>query len=170
MTVWLGDYDFRGREFDKIFAATELTDAAIDAANRACAKFHPSFPGWEIYMRTLTGESLYDRKLEMWAITTARMLARARKKNGREYIQAAARSPQWIAFAGRDGVYHAVHGKFPMSLGDRSREFGIAPVTYQRVRDPIAGALDEGMRNFRGVLHAEYRKVLSEYWEIDGQF
>lgn len=163
----VGDWSLRGVDADQVFASQQLSDTAMTAAIRVTSRFDPSFPGWFLYRRVVAGVGLFDRQLEAWAVSTARMLSRMYKPNGREYIQAARRRPDWIAQAGRDALDFAVYGKYAESLESRADRFGVHWKTYQRIRDPIAACMSIGLESFAAELRGEYfrtrkREVLDE--------
>lgn len=155
----VGDWSLRGVDADQVFASQQLSDTAMTAAVRVTARFDPSFPGWFLYRRVVAGVGLFDRQLEAWAVTNARMLSRMQKRSGREYIQAARRRPDWIAQAGRDALDYAIYGKYAAGLNDRGDHFGVSPKTYQAIRDPIAAGLWVGLQTFQSELHSEYFRV-----------
>ena len=155
----VGDWSLRGVDADQVFASQQLSDTAMTAAVRVTARFDPSFPGWLLYRRVVAGVGLFDRQLEAWSVSTARMLSRMEKRNGREYVQAARRRPDWIAQAGRDALDFAIYGKYAAGLGERGDHFGVSPKTYQAIRDPIAAGLWIGLQTFQSELHAEYFRV-----------
>lgn len=152
----VGDWTLRGVDADQVFASQQLSDTAMTAAVRVTARFDPSFPGWQLYRRVVAGTDLFDRNLESWAVTTARMLSRMQKRGGREYIQAARRRPDWIAQAGRDALDFVVYGRYAAGLAERAERFGVSPKTYQRIRDPMAACLSIGLETFATELRGEY--------------
>lgn len=155
-----GDWDLRGVDLDTLFAADELSDSCLDAAVRACARFDNSFPGWFLYRRVANGTNLFDRHLEAWAISCARLLARAEKENGRRWISGATRGkPGWIAQAGRDALDFAIFGKYAEGLNERAQRFGVSNKSYQAIRDPMARCMWIGMDTYRAILFAEYWQV-----------
>lgn len=161
--VALGDWDLRTIDLDTLFAPDTLSDACWDAAIRASAKFDSRFPGWFLYRRLVNGTNLFDRQLEWWAVTSARMLARAEKENGRRWVSAATRAkPGWIAQAGRDALDFAIFGKYPCGLNERAEMFGVSNKTYQAIRDPVAKSMWIGADTFRAQLHAEYWQVRAD--------
>lgn len=150
-------------DLDAEFSRPELSGTAIDAAIRTSAKFDPAFPGWFLYRRVIAGCGLFDRVLEAWAIGMARQLARAKKRNGRDYIRSDARSkPGWIAQAGRDALDFGIYGRYPEAAEKRSERFGVAEETYLAVRDPCARCMWVGIETYRSMLHAEYWDVRSD--------
>ena len=159
----VGDWDLRSIDLDSVFAADSLSDTAIDAAIRASSKFSPYFPGWFLYRRVVAGVGLFDRQLEAWAVMSARLLARSRKDNGRDYIGPKTRAkPLWVAQAGRDGLDYAIFGKYAEGLHERADRFGVAHKTYQAVRDPVGRAMWIGLETYRAQLHAEYWRVRND--------
>lgn len=170
MTVALatGDYSIRSNDLvsrgvDAVFAGDTLSDTALTAAYRASAKFSPHFPGWFLYRRVIAGVELFDRQLEAWAVTSARMLSRSLKDNGRDYIGPKTRAkPLWVAQAGRDGLDYAIFGRHAEGLHERADRFGVAHKTYQAIRDPVGKSMWIGLETFRAQLHAEYWDVRAE--------
>lgn len=156
----VGCWDLRGIDLDGVFAGASLSDTALTAAYRASSHFSRYFPGWFLYRRVAGGIDLFDRQLESWAITSARLLARSRKDNGRDYIGPKTRAkPLWVAQAGRDALDFAIFGKYAEGLQERAKRFGVSPSTYQAVRDPVAKSMWIGLETFRAQLHAEYWRV-----------
>lgn len=170
----VGCWDLRGIDLDSVFASDSLSDTALTAAYRTAAKFSAHFPGWFLYRRVVGGIGLFDRQLEAWAVTSARLLSRSRKDNGRDYIGPKTRAKtvmvdrggrevpvSWIAQAGRDGLDFAIYGRYHEGAGlvERAKRFGVHPTTYQSVRDPVAKSMWIGLETFRAQLHAEYWRV-----------
>lgn len=147
--------------------AGDLTLSHYDAAQRASRDFLRYFPGWELYARIVRGNDLNDRRLAAWAILCARSLARARKRNGRQFVSACARAKSgWVAQAGLDGLHYAIFNGFPVGLHVREAEFGVAHLTYQKLRDTTALCIWRGFESYSDVLHAAYRRVkLQEFNE-----
>lgn len=147
---------------DEAFSRPELTDDALTAAQWANAKFHTTFPGWQLYRRIAAGMTLFDDELDAWVVGGARLLARARKKpvppakTGRCYIEA--RGP-WIDQAARDALYAAINGRRPASAREREAQFRVKRDTYLKIYRPILACLIIGLETYRGDLHAEYRRV-----------
>jgi hypothetical protein len=156
----VGDWSLRGVDADQVFASQQLSDTAMTAAVRVTARFDPSFPGWFLYRRVVAGVGLFDRQLEAWAVSAARMLSRMEKHNGREYISAATRGkPGWVAQAGRDGLDFAIYGRYAESLESRADWFGVHHKTYKQIRDPVSACMWVGLDTFRSEIHAEYFRV-----------
>lgn len=141
---------------DEAFSRPELTDDALTAAQWANAKFHATFPGWQLYRRIAAGMTLFDDELDAWVVGGARLLARARKRNGRCYIEA--RGP-WIDQAARDALYAAINGRRPASAREREAQFQVKRDTYLKIYRPVLACLIIGMETYRGDLHTEYRRV-----------
>lgn len=141
---------------DEAFSRHELTDDALTAAQWASAKFHTTFPGWQLYRRIAAGMTLFDDELDAWVVGGARLLARARKRNGRCYIEA--RGP-WIDQAARDALYAAINGRRLASAREREAQFQVKRDTYLKIYRPILACLIIGLETYRGDLHAEYRRV-----------
>lgn len=159
----VGCWDLRGIDLDGVFASESLSDTALTAAYRTAAKFSHHFPGWFLYRRVAAGIDLFDRQLEAWAVTSARMLSRSLKDNGRDYIGPKTRAkPLWVAQAGRDALDYAIYGKYAEGLHERAGRYGVAHLTYQAIRDPVAKSMWIGLETFRAQLHAEYWHVRDE--------
>ena len=158
----VGDWSLRGIDADQVFASQQLSDTALTAAVRVSARLDASFPGWFLYRRVVAGVGLFDRHLEAWSISTARILSRMKKKDGRDYIQPSLRKPEWIAQAGRDALDYAIYGKYAASLESRAELFGLDWKTYKRIREPISAALWVGLQTFQSEIHTEYFRVRRE--------
>lgn len=159
----VGDWSIKGRDADQVFASAQLSDTAMTAAVRVCARFDPYFPGWYLYRRVVAGVDLFDRQLEAWAVTNARMLSRMTKANGRQYIGPITRNKLgWVAQAGRDALDFAIYGRYASGLNERGERFGVHWKTYQAIRDPVAAGMRIGLDTFAAELHAEYFRVRRE--------
>jgi hypothetical protein len=159
-----GDWSIRGRDADQVFASQQLSDTAMTAAVRVSARFDASFPGWYLYRRVVAGVGLFDRQLEAWAVTNARMLSRMSKRTPsgqiRSYIGEATRGkPGWIAQAGRDALDFAIYKRYAAGLNERGERFGVHWKTYQSIRDPVAAGMCIGLETFASEIHAEYFRV-----------
>jgi hypothetical protein len=162
-----GDWSIKGRDADQVFACQQLSDTAMTAAVRVTARFDASFPGWQLYRRVVAGVGLFDRHLEYWAVTNARLLSRMTKRTPqgqhRTYIGAISRSkPGWVAQAGRDALDFAIYKRYAAGLNERSAMFGVRDETYQAIRDPVAAGMCIGLETFASELHAEYFRVRRE--------
>lgn len=157
-----GDWSLRGIDADQVFACQQLSDTALTAAVRVSARFDASFPGWFLYRRVVAGVGLFDRHLEAWAVSTARMMSRMKKRDGRDYIRPSLRKPEWIAQAGRDALDFAICGKYAASLESRAELFGLDWKTYKRIREPMSAGLWIGLQTFQSEIHAEYFRVRRE--------
>lgn len=152
----VGDWHLRGLDADQVYARFELSDDALTAACWATAKFHQTFPGWQLYRRITAGATLFDDELDAWVIGGARLLARARKtKTGRCYIEA--RGP-WIDQAARDALASVVTG-YRINTAERAKICEVEPRTYLKIYRPMLAAMVIGLETFRSELHANYRKV-----------
>lgn len=159
----VGCWDLRGIDLDSIYANDALSDTALTAAYRASAHFSPYFPGWFLYRRVVAGVELFDRQLEAWAVTSARLLSRSLKDNGRDYIGHKTRAkPLWVAQAGRDALDYAIFGRYAEGLNERAERLGVSNKTYQAIRDPVSKSMWIGLETFRAQLHAEYWHVREE--------
>lgn len=157
-----GDWQLRGVDADQIFASQQLSDTAMTAAVRVTARFDASFPGWQLYRRVVAGVGLFDRHLEGWATSSARMLATSHQYKGRHYLKPSSYREDWVDQAGRDALDFAIGRRFAAGLSDRAETFAVSPKTYQKIRDPVAGALCIGLQTFQAELHAEYFRVRRE--------
>ncbi len=160
----MADYDLRGLSIEQLFAVTPLRDCCIDAANRATRKFNSHFPGWALYARVVRGETYYDRQLEAWAITCARMLSRARQANGHQYLKPSTRG-RWIAVAGLDALYTVLGYPGP-DLPERAKLLGVDRLTYTRIYRPVYGAMAMGLLEYSSELSYQLRQVRREEREI----
>lgn len=152
----------RDANLDEAFGGVSLSDAAITAAKRVSKRFHSSFPGFELYRLVAAG--IESPRVNSWAIMSARVLASAKKKNGRSYVDEKTRSkPGWVDRAGLDALAFVVNPTaWAASLNERSKEFGVTRDTYKSIRDPIYTGMQVGFRLFQTQLHAEYVLVLLE--------
>lgn len=151
-----GDRDWRGLDWDQAFARPELTDDALTAAVWATAKFHRTFPGWQLYRRITAGMTLFDDELDAWVVGAARLLARARKRNGRCYVE---KRGAWVGEAARDALGVVIHGAQNYSVALEARTYGVEPRTWLKIYKPVLAALTIGLETFRSQLHEEYRRV-----------
>lgn len=150
------DRDWRGADWDAAFCRPELSDDALTAAVWASARFYPTFPGWQLYRRINAGMTLHDDELDAWIIGGARLLARARKRNGRRYIEARG---LWIDQAARDALETMITGRQPASARERALMLEISRDMYLKIYKPLLACLVLGFDSFRSELHAGYRKV-----------
>lgn len=162
MVEVIADYALKGVDVDQVFARAELNDRALTAAVRVSARFDPAFPGWQLYRRIVAGVTLFDTELQEWAESTALMLARSTKRGGRLYVREASVSEDWVRQAARDGLDHAVCGRFPATLEARAELFSIHWTTYRKIRDPMALCIRAGFDHFGAELRTEYFRVRRE--------
>ncbi len=160
----MGDYDLRGLDMDQLFALNPLRDCCVDAANRATRSFDSHFPGWPLYARVVRGETYYDRTLRAWAITCARVLSRARQRNGHAYMKPSTRGP-WIAVAAMDALDGSMGLRVP-SASERAPQLQVRNVTYLRIYKPVAGLIRMGLLEYASELHYHLRRVLRDEREI----
>jgi hypothetical protein len=160
----MADYDLRGLSIEQLFAVTPLRDCCIDAANRATRKFNSRFPGWALYARVVRGETYYDRQLEAWAITCARMLSRAVQASGYPYTRPSARGP-WIAASGLDALYTVLGYRAP-DLQERAAQLEVDKRTYARIYRPVYGAIAMGLLEYSSELSYQLRQVRREEREL----
>lgn len=157
-----GRVGLRDANIDEAFGGPALSDAAITAAKRVSERFHSSFPGFDLYRLVAAG--IESTKVNSWAIMSARVLASAKKKNGRSYVDERTRNkPGWIDRAGLDALALVVNPTaWAASLNERAKEFGVTRDTYKSIRDPVYVGMQVGFRLFQTQLHAEYVLVLLE--------
>jgi len=147
---------------DDVFASPALSDAALTAIQRLDARYHVSFPGFDLYRLVAAG--VPSPRVTNWATMTARVLAHAEKCNGHPYIyRETGKRTDWVDRAGLDALASVVNQKWPASIDERAKEFGIHWKSYKAIRDPVAAGMNIGFRMYQTQLHAEYMKVL---WEI----
>lgn len=155
-----GDWGLRGLDVDQVYARFQLSDDALTAAVWATAKFHRTFPGWQLFRRIRAGMTVFDDELDAWVVGGATLLARSRKRNGRCYVEA--RGP-WVAQAARDALCAVervsnVWETYP-SAWARAGEFGVEPRTWMKIYKPVVAMLVVGLETFASELRAEYRRV-----------
>jgi len=155
-----GDWGLRGLDVDQVYARFQLSDDALTAAVWATAKFHRTFPGWQLFRRIRAGMTVFDDELDAWVVGGAALLARSRKRNGRCYVEA--RGP-WVAQAARDALCAVervsdVWNTYP-SAWARAGEFGVEPRTWMKIYKPMVAMLVVGLETFASELRAEYRRV-----------
>lgn len=143
---------------DVPFSRPGLSDRALTAAVWTTARFDKSFPGWQLYRRIMVGFDGFDAELLEWATSCAWALARAKTRNGRDYLRADARGP-WIAFAAADALHCAIFGRYPSGADGNGAIHGVRLATYRKVRDPVAGGLILGLESFRSELHYQYHRA-----------
>lgn len=144
---------------DDAFSSEALSDAALTAARRVTERFHSSFPGFPLYRLIVAG--VQDPRVTNWAMMSARILAQSKRNTGHPYIAHRTQGQNdWLDQAGLDALYSVVNQRWPASLRERSKEFGVDKETYGSVRDPVAAGMHIGLRLFQTQLHAEYLKVL----------
>lgn len=147
----VGDWTLRGLDVDQVFARPELSDDALTAACLTTARFDPAFPGWQLYRRIVAGFTMFDAELDEWAIGVGRLLAQAKRRDGRAYI---AKPGGWVDVAARDALAAVVTGVSPVETV-RARELGCHRDSYRRIKHPLAGGMEIGMQTFRAELLAK---------------
>lgn len=167
-TAISGDYDVKTgdtivRGLDPLFASVKFyrddwaSGVCYDAIKRTEADFHASYPGWEVYRWTRHGDERSRKAVVAYGELMADAVAKAEKLNGRPLVAPLTRQKfGWVRQAGRDGVDYLVFGKFPASLNDRAKLFGVHWQTYQKVRDSVAGGLWVGAETWRDRLHMHF--------------
>lgn len=160
-----GDRGIRGH-FEP-FTRYDLNDYEMDAAAWAAAKFHPTFPGYQL-LRCLRGElGIFDDELDAWVVGGAHLLARAPlARSGRPYIAERSRGP-WIDQAARDGfaTFKRISGmrgfdSFVLRSADsRAREFGMRPATWRKIYLPITAMLWVGFQEFESEALHQYTQA-----------
>jgi hypothetical protein len=144
----VGDWTLRGMDVDQIFAQPRLSDDALTAACMTTARFDPAFPGWQLYRRIVAGFTLHDAELDAWAVSTGRLLAQARRRDGRAYI---AKPGAWVDAAARDALAAVVTGQSPTET-PRALMLAVDLKTYRRIKHPLAACMEVGMQTFRAEL------------------
>src|SRR5574337_1437966 len=147
----VGDWTLRGLDVDQVFARPELSDDALTAACLTTARFDPAFPGWQLYRRIVAGFTMFDAELDEWAVGVGRLLAQAKRRDGRAYI---AKPGAWVDVAARDALAAVVTGVSPVETV-RARELGLDLKTYRRIKHPLAACMEVGMQTFRAELLAK---------------
>lgn len=157
-----GDRGWRGFDVDKVFSRPELSDDALTASEWCAHKFSCTFPGWQLYRRVNAGMRVHDDELDAWVVGGARLLARARKRNGRCYIEA--RGP-WIDQAARDALATVVNvghidlGVVVPAARARAAQYGVDAKTWLRIYKPLLACLVIGLDTYAAELHHQYRQV-----------
>lgn len=159
MTV--GDYDVRSLGAEQFFALTPLRDNCVDAANRAAKRFESGFPGWQLYCRIVRGESIFDRQIMAWAISSARMYSRMRKRNGQCVVRKAARG-QWIAQAAADALDTLIFCRRMESTIVIARRLDVDDKLYERFRLELLGLMTLGFSGYVAELHYQLYRVRLE--------
>lgn len=153
-----GDYDIRSRSVEQMFALNPLPDDCIDAANRAAQRFDDAFPGWWLYCRIVRGESLFDRRIMAWIISSAKMYARMRKRNGQCVVRKAARGA-WIAQAAASALDAFIFGKFTESSEAASKRLGVDDELFSRFRTELLSMISFGFAAYSNELHYQLYRV-----------
>lgn len=155
---FVGCWDVRGPGIDALFAG-HLGDTALTAVLWTDRAFDRGFPGWELYRTVISGDRIFDRTLEAYAIGMARALVRAKRKTGHSEVAKRARRNNWLRQAARDALFMVVHGKQPMGAIQRGQQFNVSHTTYIRVRDAVAGGMAIGLETYRAVLFSNVHRV-----------
>jgi hypothetical protein len=154
-----GCWDIRGPGIDALFSG-QLGDTALTAVLWTDQQFDQGFPGWELYRTVVSGDRIFDRTLEAYAIGMARAVARAKRKTGHSEVAQRTRRNEWLKQAARDALFMVVHGKQPLGVCQRAAQFGdLAPKVYLRVRDAVAGGMTIGLETYRAMLFANVHRV-----------
>ena len=157
-----GDRGWFGFDVDRVFSRPELSDDALTASEWAARKFHATFPGWQSYRRANAGMAVHDDELDAWVVGGARLLARARKINGRRYVEK--RGP-WIDQAARDALATAVRlANIDLAVvipaaRARAAQFGVEPRTWLKIYKPMLACMVIGLNAYTSELHYQYRQV-----------
>jgi len=155
-----GDWTVRGLEPEQKFAATNLSDDCIDAANRA-QRSNPNFPGWQFYSRMVRGDTCFDRQLAAYAIALARAYSRCRKLNGRAVVGVRYRGNAWLTACAFDALERVIFGNNAASAVNQAATFDVNAETYATIRNNLADFMAAGVEDFRHELHHMLRKVES---------
>jgi len=152
-------------DYDAVFATVKfysgpLASPCHKAIYETSAQFDPRFPGWPIYRRLIVGDALMDKCIEAFFIGTARRLARAQTKTGRQYISESRRRNDWIAQAGRDAMDFVLFGRYAENAFARADHYGISHPTYRKIRNPLGRGIRDGMDQWIGELHYRFSRIL----------
>lgn len=153
-----GCWDIRGPGIDALFSG-QLGDTALTAVLWTDRQFDQGFPGWALYRTVVSGDRIFDRTLEAYAIGMARAVARAKRKTGHSEVAHRTRRNEWLKQAAKDALFMVVHGKQPLGAGQRAEQLNIAPATYIRIRDAVAGGMTIGLETYRAMLFANVHRV-----------
>lgn len=145
---------------EEFFALNPMPDTCIDASNRAGRKFSEHFPGWELYARIIRGETGHDARLREWVIAGGRMLAQSKGKSGQPYIKPS-KLGEWIDAAALDALRAVIGLPIPHEEF-RAAQFGIAPQTFLRIYNPIAGMMAVGLALFTQELEYQWGRVKND--------
>jgi hypothetical protein len=153
-----GCWDIRGPGIDALFSG-QLGDTALTAVLWTDQQFDRGFPGWALYRTVVSGDRIFDRKLEAYAIGMARAVARAKRKTGHSEVAQRTRRNGWLKQAARDALFMVVHGKQPLGAIQRGQQFNVSHTTYIRVRDAVAGGMTFGLEAYRAMLFANVHRA-----------
>jgi hypothetical protein len=153
-----GCWDIRGPGIDALFSG-QLGDTALTAVLWTDQQFDRGFPGWALYRTVVSGDRIFDRKLEAYAIGMARAVARAKRKTGHSEVAQRTRRNGWLRQAARDALFMVVHGKQPLGAIQRGQQFNVSHTTYIRVRDVVAGGMTFGLEAYRAMLFMNVHRV-----------
>jgi hypothetical protein len=113
-----------------------------------------------LYRTVVSGDRIFDRTLEAYAIGMARAVARSRRKTGHSEVAQRTRRNEWLKQAARDALFMVIQGKQPLGVCQRAAQFGdLAPKVYLRVRDAVAGGMTIGLETYRAMLFANVHRV-----------
>lgn len=159
-------FESRGNDYDAAFATAKFyTDGGLGsqchkAITLTAERFSPLFPGWPLYFRVVSGDGLYDRLLEAYAINMGRALSRASTKTGRKFIGKATRGNAWIRQASLDALDMALFGKVVVGAKARAKEFEISHLTYRKIRNTVGSGIWAGIDAYRSELHYQFTELL----------
>jgi hypothetical protein len=154
-----GCWDIRGPGIDALFSG-QLGDTALTAVLWTDDQFDQGFPGWELYRTVISGDRIFDRTLEAYAIGMARAVARAKRRTGHSEVAQRTRRNGWLKQAAKDALFMVVRGKQPLGVCQRAAQFGdLSPKVYLRVRDAVAGGMTIGLETYRAMLFANVHRV-----------
>jgi hypothetical protein len=162
----VGDWLLKHRDVDQVFAYTQLSDACIDAANRAGKQFDGSYPGWQVYSRMVRGDTMFDRQLTAWAIGCARAYVRGKKINGHAVVAPRGRRNDWVAQAGVDALEFVIFGKYDEAAHVAAGRLDVWAPMYRKVRKSLTALMIDGFANYHAELHYQYMRVMRENREI----
>lgn len=162
----VGDWLLKQRDVDQVFACPQLSDACVDAANRAAKQFEQGYPGWQLYSRIVRGDTMFDRQLTAWAIGCARAYVRAKKVNGHAVVAPRGRRADWIAQAGVDALEFVIFGKYDEAAHVAAGRLDVWAPMYRKVRKSLTAMMIDGFANYHAEIHYQYMRVMRENREV----
>lgn len=153
----MSDWTVRGQDLDQRFAKfgrTHLTDGEVWALSLASIVCPESELAYKLYLTSRAGVVYWAEDIRAWSADAAESLLEVRRQtaNGKTRAFIETDSVAWVRRAGIDGAAIAMFGDVVPSLGERSREFGIARQTYAKVREFVAGTISQHIDEYRHAL------------------